>query len=229
MKIVITLLGLLISLGCEAQGKIPFNGILQDANGKGVKNARVWTRSARDYCLSDKQGKFGLTNVSATDTLHVKVKKTELLVPVNGKKSIIIKMGNDKVQAEEDMQLVDIGFGFVSRREHTGVSNYISGEELRRSGFQDVLSALQGRIPGLNITGTSGLGGANQDVSMRGERSIMASQKPLFLIDGVTVPSFEGMNLNDVDYVEVMKEASAYGSDGGNGAIVVHTMMMRQQ
>ncbi len=217
----------MISLGCEAQGKIPFNGILQDANGKGVKNARIWVRSARDYCLSDRQGKFGLTDVKATDTLHIKVKKAELFVPVNGKKSIVIKMGNANVLTEEDKQLVDVGFGFVSRREHTGVSNYISGEELRRSGFQDVLSALQGRIPGLSITGTSGLGGANQNVSMRGERSIMASQKPLFLIDGVTVPSFEGLNLNDVDYVEVMKETSAYGSDGGNGAIIVHTMMTR--
>ena len=126
-------------------------------------------------------------------------------------------------QAEEDQQLVDLGFGFVSRREYTGASNFISGEELRRSGASDVLSALQGRVPGLNITGPSGLGGQNQQVNIRGERSFTADATPLFLIDGVVVPSFEGINLNDIDYVEVMKEASVYGSNGANGAIIIHT------
>lgn len=225
MKVVLILLGLLISLGCEAQGNVPFNGILLDNNGKAVKNAKIWVKTSRDYCLSDKQGKFGLTNVKGSDTLHVTIKKNEYLVPVSGKRSIIITLATNDIQTQEDQQLVDIGFGFISRREHTGVSNYISGEELRHSGYQDVLSALQGRVPGLNITGSSGLGGVNQEVSMRGERSIQASQTPLFLIDGVVVPSFEGLNLNDVDYVEILKEASIYGSEGGNGAIHVHTKM----
>lgn len=228
-KHLLVLLGLcLFSLGLCAQGNIPFNGIVTDASGKPVKNARVWVKSPRDYAQTDKQGRFGLTNVSATDTLHISVKKEAFLVPVAGKRSAIVRLtaANGSAEASEDKQLVDVGFGFVSRREHTGTSNYIAGDELRRSGQQDVLSALQGRVPGLQITGTGGYGGANQQVSMRGERSIMGASTPLFLIDGVVVPSFEGLNLNDVDYVEVMKEASTYGSNGANGAIVVHTKMM---
>ena len=127
------------------------------------------------------------------------------------------------MKAEEDQQLVSLGFGFVSHREHTGVSNYISGDDLRRSGQNDVLSALQGRVPGLNVTGAAGMGGQHQQVNMRGEHSFTADSTPLYLIDSVVVPSFDGINLNDVDYVEVMKEASVYGSQGANGAIIVHT------
>ena len=134
-----------------------------------------------------------------------------------------IKLADIGPEVEEDQQLVDWGFGFVSRREHTGVSNYIGGDELRHSGQHDVLSALQGRVAGLNVTGSGGFGGGQQEVSMRGTRTILGNSTPLFLIDGVVVPSFEGLNLNDVDYVEVMKDASIYGSDGGNGAIIVHT------
>ena len=207
----------------KAQQSAAFNGILTDLNGKPVKRAHVWVRSSRDYALTDNQGRFGLTNVSDTDTLHIDIKKQTYSIPVAGRKSLRIQLAEGQPTANEDQQLVDLGFGFVSRREHTGVSNYISGDDLRRSGQNDVLSALQGRVPGLNITGSGGLGGQNQSVNIRGERSFTADSTPLFLIDSVVVPSFEGLNLSDVDYVEVMKEASVYGSQGANGAIIVHT------
>ena len=214
-----------IAYGQSTPQKISaFNGVLTDMQGKPVKRAHVWVKREHDYALTDNKGRFGLTNVELIDTLHICIKKQRYAIPINGRKSMRIQLADSmQPQAEEDLQLVDLGFGFVSRREHTGVSNYISGDELRRSGQNDVLSALQGRVAGLNVTGTGGFGGANQSVNMRGNRSILGGSTPLFLIDGVIVPSFEGMNLNDVDYVEVMKDASVYGSDGGNGAIIVHT------
>lgn len=208
----------------RAQQVSAFNGILTDATGKPIKKAHVWVRTKRDYALTDNKGRFGLTNVKPTDTIHISIKKQTYQIPVDGRKSMrIVMAGNEQPQATEDLQLVSLGFGFVSRREHTGVSNYISGDELRRSGQNDVLSAMQGRIPGLNINGTGYRGGENQQVNIRGERSFTADSTPLYLIDGTVVPSFEGLNLNDVDYVEVMKDASIYGSQGSNGAIIVHT------
>ena len=221
---------MIISLLCltstngQAQRVSAFNGVVTDAGGKPVKRAHVWVRSPRDYAMTDNKGQFGLTNVNETDTLHITIKKEDFTIPVAGRKSMRIVFADGKEpQVEEDQQLVDLGFGFVSRREYTGVSNYISGEELRRSGANNVLSALQGRVPGLNITGAPGQGGQNMQVNIRGERSFTADPTPLFLIDGVVVPSFEGLNLNDIDYVEVMKEASVYGSNGANGAIILHT------
>lgn len=136
---------------------------------------------------------------------------------------MVIRLADETVsKVEEDERLVSLGFSFVPRRERTTPGNFISGDELRRSGYSDVLSALQGRVPGLNIVGASGTHG-EQDVNIRGTRTIKGSSTPLYFIDSVKVPSFEGLSMNDIDYVEVMKEASAYGSEGGNGAIIVHT------
>ena len=224
-QLVMTFILLCLAVTCgRAQQASAFNGVLTDRNGKPVKRAHVWVKTERDYALTDGKGQFGLTNVKADDTLHIDIKKQSFTVPVSGRKSLRIQLAEtDVFEAEEDRQLVDLGFGFVSRREHTGVSNYISGDDLRRSGQNDVLSALQGRVPGLNVTGATGMGGQHQQVNMRGERSFTADATPLYLIDSVVVPSFEGLSLADIDYVEVMKEASVYGSQGANGAIIVHT------
>lgn len=219
--LIITLL--LISLCNSAQEKVAFNGVLTDIAGTPIRKAHVYVKSARDFAITNKAGEFGLTNVLPTDTLKIEIKKDIYTVPVDGKRSMRIRLGDrQNIQTQEDEMLVDLGFGFISRREHTGVSNYISGEELRRSGYNDIISALQGRVSGLNVVGTSGQGGNYQDVSMRGTRSFTADATPAYVLNNVIVPSFEGVNLNDVDYVEVMKEASVYGANGANGAIIVH-------
>lgn len=223
-KVIILCLLCLATQCGMAQQHSAFNGVLTNLDGKPVKRAHVWVKSECDYALTDGKGCFGLTDVKATDTLHVSLKKQTWVIPVEGRKSLRICLADagQVKQADEDQQLVDLGFGFVSRREHTGVSNFISGDELRRSGQNDVLSALQGRVPGLSITGSGSMGN-HQHVNMRGERSFTADSTPLYIIDTVVVPSFEGLSLNDVDYVEIMKEASVYGSQGANGAIIVHT------
>lgn len=213
----------LIVITASAQQKTPFNGLLTDLTGKPVKRAHIYVKSPKDYALTDKKGRFGLINVLPQDTLKIIDKEQIYLVPVEGKKSIVIRLAeNKKIETSEDQQLVDQGFGYISRRENTNVSNFISGEELRKSGYNDIISALQGRVPGLNITGSQVAGGNSQNISMRGTRSFTASQTPVYLIDGVIVPSFEGINLFDVDYVEIMKDATVYGSNGANGAIIVH-------
>lgn len=205
------------------QHKIPFNGILLDLSGTPIRKAHVYVKTPKDYALTDKKGRFGLTNVSAMDSLKIEVEKKLYIVPVEGKKSIIIRLADTKkIETKEDQELVDIGFGFVSRREYTGVSNIISGEELRRSGATSVLAALQGRVPGLEVSGTGNQGGEQMDISMRGTRSFTASSTPVFVINGIVVPSFDGINLNDIDYVEIMKDASVYGSNGANGAILIY-------
>lgn len=216
-------LGGLFLNDASAQRKSPFNGMLLNLSGSPIKSAHVYVKSPRDYALTNKKGEFGLTDVMPDDTLKIQVKKKLYMLPVNGMRSVMIRLGDEKnIQASEDAGLIDLGFSFVPRRERTVPGNFISGDDLRRSGYHDVLSALQGRVPGLNITG-SDQRGADRDVNIRGTRTIKGDSTPLFFIDSVKVPSFEGISLNDVDYVEVMKEAGAYGSEGGNGVIIVHT------
>lgn len=225
MKRLLSIIALLIGVACYAQNeKVPFNGIVKDILGNPKKNVTVYVNNPRLYATTDKQGRFGLTDVKPTDILHVKVKKKVYDVPVNGRRSIVIVIADDESirETNEDQELVDIGYGFVKRRERTMPGNTISGEELIRTGQTNLLNALAGKVPGLNINPNNRPGG-EASVTIRGIHSINLPSTPLFVVDGVIRDTLIDINLYDVDYVEIMKEASIYGSRGGNGAIIVHT------
>lgn len=212
----------IFSFNFYALSKVPFNGMLLQLDGTPIKNARIYSRTPNDYALSNKKGEFGLTDIAPGDTIKVMIKKKVYHIPVEGKRSMIIRIADENsANAVEDERLISLGYTFVPRRERTVPGNFISGDDLRRSGCTTILAALQGRVPGLNIDNAGNRG--NEEVNIRGNRSIMGSSTPIYFIDNVRVPSFEGVSLNDVEYVEIMKEASAFGSDGGNGAIIVHT------
>lgn len=219
----VVILFIMSSINAMAEG-VPFNGVVTDLLGAPIKNVKVWVKNKNHYAMSDKKGRFGLTDVHAHDTLHIKYRKLYYAIPVNGKKSARIKLAHDvKPTMSEDQELVDIGYGYVKRREVTTSTSGISGEELRRSGQTDILAALEGRVPGLNIE-TSGRPGDEATVNIRGIHSLYGSNEPLYIVDGVIVSDFTGISVYDVDYVEVMRDAPIYGSQGANGAIIVHTL-----
>lgn len=148
MKHILLLFSLLYSLLGSAQEKVPFNGIVKDVTGNPVKNVRIYVDNPRLYATTDKQGRFGLTDVKPDDVLHVKVRKAEYEIPVQGKKSIVIVVAEDFLlkEAVESQELVDIGYGFVKRREHTLPGNTISGEELVRTGQTNILDVGMGKM-----------------------------------------------------------------------------------
>lgn len=223
MRLHLISLFLLAGLVLHAQDReVPFNGVVTDLTGTPIKGAKVYVVSKNMYSRSDKKGRFGLTNVQPDDTIHVIYHKTEYIVPVEGRHSIRIHLGDQlSPSAEEDQNLVNWGYGFVKRRESIDVSSGISGEELIRTGRSDVISALQGRVPGLNI-GPS-YNGRTTSVTIRGINSINLPLEPLYLVDGVEVETLDFVSVYDVDHVEVLKDASIYGNRGANGAILVTT------
>jgi len=100
MLTVICILASMVCLADETEGKKPFNGVVTDLFGTPVKGAKIWVVRKLES-TSDKEGKFGLTNVNTSDTLHVRYKKKVYDIPVNGRKSVRIKLG-DMIEAEED-------------------------------------------------------------------------------------------------------------------------------
>ena len=205
----------------SAQNKkdVPFNGIVEDAIGTPLKGARIWVVSPNFYSVSDKKGQFGLTNVQPTDTIHVRYKKQVYDVPVAGRKSMRVRIADEvKVEAQEDENLVNIGYGFVKRRESCSSSSGIPGEVLVRTGRTNLLDAMQGLVPGLTVS--------NGRAVIRGVGTINGSTDPLFILDGVESSSLSYVNVNDVESVSVLKDASStaiYGAKGANGVILVTT------
>lgn len=215
------MVGSLSPICAQQHEGVPFNGVVTDMLGQPLKGAKIHILQGL-VAKSDKQGRFGLTDVQPTDTLHIRYRKSNYDIPVNGRKSIRVRLG-DQVTTEEDEELVAWGYGFVKRRESVEVSNGISGEVLRRTGQTSLLNALQGHVPGLNIQ-PNGIPGQEAAVSMRGINSINSPVTPLFVVDGVIVETLDFVNIYDVDHVEVLKDASIYGSRGANGAILVFTI-----
>ena len=227
LRQLLTILTLIVPLQVWAdepeEGQVPFNGIVTDMTGTPLKGVRVFLHSESYSAKTDKKGHFGLTNVAPTDTIHLIYKRERYAIAVEGRKSMRIHLGDQVAPvAQEDQELVDIGYGWVKRRESLQPSTGIRGEDLIRGGYTNILQALQGRVPGLQIKPSSRPGEEPQ-ASMRGINSIYMDQTPLFIVDGVIVPSLDFINIHDVDYIEVLRDASIYGSRGANGAILVHT------
>lgn len=200
----------------ESKQEEPFNGVITDLVGQPIKGAHIYVVDEKYYARSNKKGEFGLTNVQPADTLHVVYLKEHYAIPVDGRKSIRIRLG-DQIEAKEDDDLVALGYGFVKRRENLMPSSGISGEIIRRIGRPSLLQCLEGLVPGLNVSPTG-------SVSIRGINSINLSSEPLYLVDEVEVSSLDMINPYDVDHIEVLKDASIYGARGANGAILVYTI-----
>ena len=205
-----------VAVFAQEQKAVPFNGVVADILGQPLKGAKVWVVDPNYYTTTDKKGKFGLTNVQPTDTLHVKYKKQLYLIPVDTMKSVRVRLGDElKFDVQQDEELVNTGFGFVKRRESCNSSTGISGEVLVRTGRIDLLEALQGLVPGLTII--------NGKAVIRGLATIYGSPDPIYIVDGVEVESLSYVNVYSVDRVEVLKDANMYGVKGANGAILVTT------
>ena len=119
---------------------------------------------------------------------------------------------------------VDIGYGRVRRSNLLGAANTVDIEKESESvTFDNIYDYLRARVPGVEISGDGGHGGA-PTITVRGIRSINGPNEPLIMVDGAEVPDLSFISPNDVQSVTVLKDASltvAYGSRGANGVILV--------
>lgn len=219
--VVLAMLPLAAMSQAGSQG-VPFNGVIVDVNNNPVKRARVYVADENRYAVSDKKGRFGLTDVKPTDTLHVKFGGELYAIPVDGLKSIRIRLADQKqYTAVGDESLVSIGYDYVKTRERFTSGSTITGEDLVRTGRFDLIEALQGLVPGLRLT--RGEFGEGTHANIRNSASVSGNTEALYVVDGVIVDSLFGIDVHAVDHVEILKDANIYGAQGGNGAIVVYT------
>ncbi|WP_353719147.1 TonB-dependent receptor plug domain-containing protein [Dyadobacter sp. 676] len=123
-------------------------------------------------------------------------------------------------------EVVVIGYGAVRKRDLTGSVVQLKSEQLKEVPSNNVLDAVQGKIAGADITRSSGQAGAGVNITIRGNRSIGGNNSPLIIVDGVQYGDLADINSNDIESMEVLKDASSiaiYGSRGANGVILITT------
>ncbi len=125
-------------------------------------------------------------------------------------------------------QVVVVGYGTQRRSDLTGSVATLSAKAYKDQPVVNASSALQGRVAGVAVTNNSGAPGGGVKIRIRGANSVNASNEPLYVVDGIALNSIglSDINVNDIESMEVLKDASAtavYGSRGANGVIIITT------
>lgn len=220
-----------------------FGGIVADSSGYPLPGATITIKGTNKGTITDADGTFTLinnqpaTNVVISFTGYV---TTEVSIIADKSQTITLFPSESKLDEK-----VIIAYGATTRRFNTGSVGKIKGEEIRQQPVSNVLTALQGRVPGVTITQGSGLAGGRVDVNIRGLASIrLNGNYPLYIIDGVPFTStpvasgnigvsildapspLNNLNPADIESIEVLKDADAtaiYGSRGANGVVLITT------
>lgn len=246
-KLIPNLLAVLVCLlsitTAIAQDKT-ISGTVSDENGYPLAGASVAIKNATISTNTNGDGKFTLTvpagyqylifNYIGMETQEVAIaNKTTLNISLKSKTTIL----ND---------VLIVGYGSVRKKDLTGSVARINGEDLNRDAPLNVLQALQGKIAGVSVTQSDGAPGASVSIRIRGSNSFLGGTEPLYVIDGIpfnnnssgTTPAAIGedekatinplafLNTNDIETIDILKDASAtaiYGSRGANGVVLITT------
>lgn len=227
-------------LAAGAQTKIDLSGHVQEANGDAISGATI--EDVRGHVLgqTDNKGNF---IVKALDTVkYIKVTYAgymSLVVPIGQLNKIILKQGKSSLD-----EVVIVGYGTQSRKKITGAVSTLSGDAIKNTPAVSFDGMLEGRIPNVTVQSSSGEPGAKTNIVIRGSTNVDygnangGNTQPLYVIDGVIfdLNNIQGsyalsnplsiINPNDIESIEVLKDASAaaiYGARGGNGVIIVKT------
>ena len=202
--------------------QVEVQGTVLDDLGEGLPGATVKEKAnANNGTLTDMDGKFKL-----------KVDKGAVLVisfmgfdtqEVEAKEGMVVTMG----EAASDLnEVVVTGYTVQRKADLTGAVSVVNVGEIAKQNENNPMKALQGRVPGMNISADGNLSGA-ATVRIRGEGTLNAGLDPLYIIDGVpTTAGMHELNGNDIESIQVLKDAasaSIYGSRAANGVIIITT------
>lgn len=218
-------------------------GTVLDENGQPMPGVGVKVKGTNKTTVTGLSGRYYIRTNDSNPILifsYVGYKTKEVAAKAN----LDVTMSLDPAKLDEVMV---IGYGTTTRRLSTGSQAGISAKDIEKQPVTNVLSTLQGRLPGVTVVQSNGLPGAGITVQIRGANSLTKSNLPLFVIDGVpflstpinaatsggTLPSAEGntspmnsINPADIESIDILKDADAtaiYGSRGANGVVLITT------
>ncbi len=213
------LLGLLFMSGLNAQKRV-LSGVVKDQAGNplpGVmiaidgKNSSVTTNEMGFYRIKIRESAKTISFFHFTIGLHE--------MAINGRSEI--NFTYNEVVPSGTSEEVNVGYGKQDKKEVTGSVTSVSSKDVEFQNYRDIWTSLAGRVPGLEVIGS----GSQVILRIRGISSVNASSEPLILVDGVAVQDISSLNPNDIESIDVIKDASTaiYGTRGANGVILITT------
>lgn len=229
-----------VCLATIAYGQVTITGkVVEKSSGKPIEGATIQVKNTTVSSVSNAKGDFTVKAPSASATLVITyIGFVTQEVKVNNRLSITITMEETNKSLDD---VVVIGYQSVQRRTTTAAITSVKGKDFENTPYPTFDAMLQGRVAGLNVLSISGEPGANNIVNIRGNSSVADPNiisAPLYVIDGVvfdvsdqrvgfsTTNPLAAINPNDIESIDVLKDASAaaiYGARAANGVIIVKT------
>ena len=239
----------LLPFYCDAQNRTVTGTVFSEENVP-LAGVTVTVNGASSATSTAKDGSFTITANKGNTLIFTYIGYLSQSVVVENKSTMHVILNPDKGSMDEVVVTTEFGMKRIGRAVGSSVQ-VIDGKAIAESGRDNFISALQGRVPGLNVTSTSGLPGASTTVVLRNLTSISSNNQPLYVVDGIPMNnstfdplkmgqatevlsvrnmdySSRGNDFNpeDIETITVLKGASAaalYGSDASNGAIIITT------
>ena len=200
----------------------PVSGRITDATGQALPGATILVKGTNDGTSTDADGNFTL-DVASDGVLVVSfVGYVTQEIAVNGRSVVDVQLVEDASLLE---QIVVTGYGVQEKKDVTGAISSVDGEDFRNLPISGIDRALQGRLAGVQVVRNGGAPGASTAIRIRGTGTVNNSE-PLYIVDGVPTQSIDGINQNDIQTIDVLKDASAsaiYGTRAANGVVIITT------
>ena len=206
----------------EGSKEITLNGTVLDENKESLIGVSILLKGTAVGTTTNLDGKFSM-NVPSDGVLVISyIGMDKLEIPVKGRTNFIVTMKSSAVSLSD---VVVIGYGSQSRKTITSSITKVTGDALRNIPINTIGEGLKGKIAGARLYSNNNTPGADATIRIRGGSSINKSNDPLILVDGVERP-FSGINPNDIESIEVLKDAAStaiYGSRASNGVVLITT------
>ena len=175
-------------------------------------------------------GQGTVTDIDGNFSVNAPAGSTIKFSYVGYKPQSVKGSGNMNITMEEDNttleDVVVVGYGTMKRRDLTGAVASVTGDKLAANPVATISEALQGQLPGVNVISQDGRPGGEMSIRVRGGGSITQSNEPLFVVDGVQVSSIDDISADNIESIDVLKDAAStaiYGARGANGVILITT------
>jgi TonB-linked SusC/RagA family outer membrane protein len=202
-------------------------GTVTDATDHPLPGVTVVVKGTTKGTVTDTDGNYSLSNIPEDATLIFSfVGMISQEIQVNGQSQINVKMEADYIGIEE---IVAVGYGTMKKSDLTGSVASVTPEKLIDRPVTNIGQALQNKISGVQVIKmAAGEPGSRPQIRIRGTNSINTNSDPLFVVDGIVgvKNALHNLNPNDIESIDVLKDASAtaiYGTRGANGVIIIQT------
>lgn len=228
LRMTVLLILALVAGGGRAFAQETIVGRVTDTDNNPLVGVTVLLKGTTTGTATDAKGNYAIKVSGASAVLDFSYLGYMSQSESIGKRTVVNVQMKDEATAIGNVEIVSVGYGSVARRDLTGSVAKADMTDILKSNVTSFDQALSGRIAGVVVTTNDGALGSEANITIRGGNSLTQSNAPLYVIDGFPMESSLAtvMNPNDIESIDVLKDASAtaiYGARGANGVIVITT------